>query len=87
MQDKGSLDEIRKRIQESLIQAKREQLRDECGMQFDHMNERLPPEVQNEWLGYLLDFERQFENAPLITVRERIGNPTIQPVTEISLYA
>lgn len=87
MQDNDSLDEMRKRIQESLIQTKREQLRDEFGMQFDHMDERLPPEVQNEWLDYLLDFERQFENAPRITVRERIGNPAIQPVAEIPLYA
>lgn len=87
MQDNDSLDEMRKRIQESLIQTKREQLRDEFGMQFDHRDDRLPPEVQNEWLDYLLDFERQFENASQITVRERIGNPTIQPVAEIPLYA
>ena len=87
MQDNDSLDEIRKRIQESLIQSKREQLRDEFGMQFDHMDSCLSLEGQNEWLDYLLDFERQFENAPRITVRERIGNPTIQPVTEIPLYA
>lgn len=87
MQDNDSLDEMRKRIQESLIQSKREQLRDEFGMQFDHMDERLSPEAKNEWLDYILDFERQFENAPRITVRERIGNPTIQPVAEIPLYA
>ena len=50
------------------------------------MDERLPPEVPNEWLDYLLDFEHQFENAPRITVRERIGNPTIQPIDEVPLY-
>jgi hypothetical protein len=87
MQDNDSLDEIQKRIQESLIQIKREQLRDEFWMQFDHMDEGLSPEVQNEWLDYILNFERQFENAPRITVRERIGNPIIQPVIEIPLYA
>lgn len=87
MQDNNSLDEMRKRIQESLIQAKREQLRDEFGMQFDHMDSRLSLEGQNEWLDYLLDFERQFENAATITVRERIGNPAIQPLAEIPLCA
>ncbi len=87
MHDNGSLDEMQKRIQESLIQAKRELLRDEFGMQFDHMDSSLSLEGQNEWLDYLLDFERQFENAPLITVRERIGNPSIQPLAEIPLYA
>lgn len=85
--DNDSLDEMRRRIQESLIQAKREQLRDEFEMQFDHMDGCLLPEAQNEWLDYILNFERQFENAPRITVRERIGNPTIQPVAEIPLYA
>lgn len=87
MQDNDSLDEMRKRIQGSLIQAKREQLREEFGMQLDHMDSRLSLEGQNEWLDYLLNFERQFENAPLITVRERIGNPAIQPLAEIPLYA
>ncbi|HRQ40118.1 MAG TPA: hypothetical protein PLD25_19585 [Chloroflexota bacterium] len=51
------------------------------------MDSRLSLEGQNEWLDYLLDFERQFENAPRISVRERIGNPTIQSLAEISLYA
>jgi len=86
MLDNESIDEMRKQIQQSLIQAKREQLRDEFGMQLDHMDSRLSLEGQNEWLDYLLDFERQFENAPLITVRERIGNPAIQPLAEIPLY-
>lgn len=87
MLDSESIDEMRKQIQQSLIQAKQEQLRDEFGMQFDHMDSRLSLEGQNEWLDYLLDFERQFENAPLITVRERIGNPAIQPLAEIPLHA
>lgn len=86
LQDNDSLDEMRKRIQESLIQAKRQQLRDEFGMQFDHMDSRLSLEGQNEWLDYLLDFEHQFENAPRITVWKRIGNPTIQPLAEIPLH-
>lgn len=87
MLDNESIDEMRKQIQQSLIEAKQQQLRDEFGMQFDHMDSRLSLEGQNEWLDYLLDFERQFENAATITVRERIGNPVIQPLAEIPLYA
>ncbi len=60
--DNDSLDEMRRRIQESLIQAKREQLRDEFEMQFDHIDGRLLPEAQNEWLNYILNFERQSGN-------------------------
>jgi hypothetical protein len=64
-----------------LAQAKREQLRDEFGMQFDYVDPQLSPEAQNEWLDYVLEFERQFENAQRITVRERIGNPPIEPIS------
>jgi hypothetical protein len=87
MQDNDSLDEMRRRIQESLIQAKREQLRDEFGMQFDYVDPHLAPEAQNEWLDSILEFERQFENAQRITVRKRIGSPFIEPVENIPLYA
>ena len=55
MPDEYSLDEMRRRIQESLAQAKREQLRDEFGMQFDYTDSQLSPEAQNEWLDYVLD--------------------------------
>ncbi len=87
MPDEHSLDEMRRRIQESMIQAKREQLRDEFGMQLDYADPQLAPEAHNEWLDYILEFERQFENAQSITVRERIGNPPIEPVENIPLYA
>lgn len=87
MPDEHSLDEMRRRIQESMIQAKREQLRDEFDMQFDGVAPQLTPEAHNEWLDYILEFERQFENAPRITVRERIGNPPVESVENIPLFA
>jgi hypothetical protein len=87
MKDNESLDEMRRRIQESLAQAKKEQLREQYGMQSDCTDSQLSLEGQNEWLDYLLEFERQFEEAKSITVRERIGNPPIQPIEEIPLYA
>jgi hypothetical protein len=81
------LDEIRYRIQEALSQAKKDKLRDEYGMQFEHTDSKLPPELENEWLNHVLEFERQFEQAKIITVRERIGNPPIKPLSELPLYA
>ena len=75
MVDNDSLDDIRKQIQESLAESKREQLREEFGMLHDYTDPRLSPEAQNDFLDYVLEFERQFENAERITVRERIGNP------------
>ena len=86
MVDNDSLDDIRRQIQESLAESKREQLREEFGMLHDYTDPRLSPEAQNDFLDYVLEFERQFENAERITVRERIGNPPIQPVEEIPLH-
>jgi hypothetical protein len=81
------LDEIRRRIQEALSQAKRDKLRDEYGMKFEYTDSRLSPDEENEWLDHVLEFERQFEQAKSITVRERIGNPPIRPLRDLPLYA
>ena len=81
------LDEIRQRTQEALNQVKKDKLREKYGMEFEHPDSNLPPEVENEWLDYVLEFERQFEQAQRITVRERIGNPAIQPPSDLPLYA
>lgn len=78
MLDNESLDEIRRRMQESIIEANREQLREQYGMQFDNLDSsKLSPEAKHEWLEDVLEFERQFENAKAITMRERIGNPFV----------
>ncbi len=81
------LDEIRRQVQETLSQAKKDKLRDEYGMQFEYTDSRLSPEAENEWLDHVLEFERQFEQARCITVRERIGNPPIQPLSDLPPYA
>lgn len=80
------LDEMRRRIQETLSQVKRDKLRDEYGMEFEYTDSRLSPEVENEWLDHVLEFEQQFEQAERITVRERIGDPPIQPLSDLPLY-
>lgn len=86
MKNHEQLDEMRRRIQESLIQAKQEKLRDEYAMQAHFIAPDLPPEAAIEWLDSILEFERQFENVKIITVRERIGNPPLRPLDEIPLY-
>ena len=81
------LDEMRRRIQESLSQAKRDKLRNKYALEFECTDSRLSPEIENEWLDYVLEFERQFEQAERITVRERIGDPPIQSLSDLPLYA
>jgi hypothetical protein len=56
-------------------------------MQSDYMSSHLSPDEKNEGLDFILEFERQFENAPRITVRERIGNSPVEPIENIPLYA
>ena len=86
MKNKQELDEIRWQIQASLSQSKRDELRDKFGMPAEYTSPQLSSEEEISFLDDVLQFERQFENAPRITVRERIGNPTLQPFTEISPY-
>jgi hypothetical protein len=81
------LDEMQRHIQEALSQAKRDTLHDKYGMEFEYTDSRLPPDVENEWLDQVLEFERQFEQARSITVRERIGDPPLQPLNDLPLYA
>jgi hypothetical protein len=81
------LDEMRRRIQEALSQAKRDKLRNKYGMEFEARDSRLSPEAESEWLDHVLEFERQFEQAKVITVRERIGDPPIQSLSDLPLYA
>jgi hypothetical protein len=83
MIDNEWLDEIRRRIQTALIQSKREELYEKYDVQAEYVNPLLSPEVENEFLDYILEFEKQFESAETITVRERIGNPTILSLAEL----
>jgi hypothetical protein len=80
------LDEMRRRVQETLSQAKKDKLRDEYGMEFEYTDSGLSPEAENEWLDHVLEFERQFEQAGRISVRERIEDPPIQPLGDLPPY-
>jgi hypothetical protein len=77
-------DDFQDRIQRILNEKKKEDLRKRYGMQLEGHTEDLSPQDESEWLDYITEFERQFENAAEITVRERIGNPAIRPVSDIS---
>jgi hypothetical protein len=76
-------DDFQDRIQRILNEKKKDDLRQQYGARFGEGEEKLLPEVESEWLDNIAEFERQFENAKQITVRERIGNPTIRPLSEI----
>lgn len=77
-------DDFQDRIQRILNDKKKEDLRKQYGMSFADHNEAMSPQAESEWLDNIVEFERQFENAKSITVRERIGNPPVKPLAEIA---
>lgn len=82
--DNQWIDDIRRRIQVALNESKRDVLRDQYGMIDEYHSPDMPPEVEGQWLDYITEFERQFENAPRITVRARIGDPTLPPIDALN---
>ena len=82
--DNQWIDKIRQQIQAALNDSKRDILREQFGMLHEHRSPDLSPEVESEWLDYILEFERQFENASRITVRARIGDPAPLPIDALS---
>lgn len=75
-------DDFQDRIQRILNEKKKDELRENYGMQMENAD-GLSPQAEGEWLDYITEFERQFENARRISIRERIGNPVIKSLTEI----
>lgn len=76
-------DDFQDRIQHILNEKKKEDLREQYGMLFEGHSENMPPQAEGEWLDYITEFERQFENAKQISVRERIGHPDVKPLAQI----
>ncbi len=81
--DNSSFDDEQDRIQRILNEKKRKELEEQYGMIFSDEEIDLPPDVEGEWLDYIAEFERQFENAERIPIRDFIGNPPIKPLAEI----
>ncbi|MEY3443515.1 MAG: hypothetical protein RLZZ519_1796 [Bacteroidota bacterium] len=63
---------------------KRLKLQMETGMTFSKTDSNLPPEIEGQFLDYISNFERAYQNAVQTTVGAFLGNPTWRPVAEIS---
>lgn len=46
---------------------------------------KLDPEIENQWLSNIVNFEKQFENANQIKVFDLIGRPYFKPMHEMSI--
>jgi hypothetical protein len=70
-------------IQRALIEHKRQILREEFGVKAWDSFAPLPPEVENEYLDQVIEFERQYKTGGVTTVRHFIGNPPIRRIDQI----
>ena len=72
------------KVQRILNEKKRRELAERYGADLSDGDALLPADVEAEWLNYIEEFERQFEDARRISVREYLGNPHIQPVATLT---
>lgn len=81
--DESLFEEEQDRIEKSLNEAKRRELEEKYGAHFSRDESNLPPKVESDWLDYVMEFERQFENAKQIVILEVLGFPTFKTLDEI----
>lgn len=81
--DESFFDEEQRRIQKALNQAKRRELEKKYGAHFSEGESKAPPHIESEWLNYIEEFERQFENAKRTKIQEFLGFPTFKPIDDI----
>jgi hypothetical protein len=72
-------DEIRRIVNEH----RKKELSEEFGATFSPSDADFSVETEFEWLGYIEEYERQFESATEIPVREYVGFPEVRPLDEI----
>jgi hypothetical protein len=56
----------------------KQKLRDEHGMQMQEASD-LSPEMENEWLKNVYDFEQKFKDAKRVRIYDYIGRPAYSP--------
>ena len=71
------------KIQRILNEKKRQELAKRYGAAFGDDEAALPVDVESEWLDYVEEFERQFEDAGRVTVREYLGYPIVVSLPSI----
>lgn len=77
-------DDFQDRIQRILNEYKRKELAEKYEAQFSSdSNPNLPPEIEGQWLDHIAEFERQFEEASRISVREFVDSPVTRAVADI----
>lgn len=72
------------KIQRILNDKKRQELAERYGAAFGEGDASLPADMEAEWLDYVEEFERQFEDSSRVTVREYLGYPIVVSLPSIA---
>jgi hypothetical protein len=80
-----NLNDPNERIQRALNESKRQQLKDEFGMPEGYRNPDTEPEIEGQFLDYMLEWERAFAKAEPTTVEAFIGNPVFEHREDLSI--
>jgi hypothetical protein len=70
-------------VRQAMNEAKKQDLRERYGATFFSGEKGIPVLVEDEWLNQVAEFERQFADRGMTTVRNFIGNPRITPLVEV----
>lgn len=65
-------EELRKKIQDEF-----------GGMHWSNPDSNLPPELENEFLNHIMEFEKYFQNREITTVYEFLGKPTYKKLEDL----
>jgi hypothetical protein len=79
-----SNDELDKKID---IELRKKEFEKKYGASFSPTNNNISPELENEWLNYIEQFEQQFEKKETIAVWDYLGKPVFRKVSEIDSEA
>lgn len=66
------------------LELKKKELAEKYGAKFGQAG-NLPPELENEWLNHIEQFEQQYKDAKQTTVWEYLGKPDFRKVSDIDL--
>jgi hypothetical protein len=81
-------DDSQDEIQRLLNDAKRSELEKRYGAKFFRPeNSRMPPEVEGMFLDHVEEFERQFEVAETIPLRQFVGFPVARAIADLPASA
>jgi hypothetical protein len=74
-------------IQRTLNEFTKKELRERYGAEFLAVDEQVPAQVESEWLAQVEEFERQFADRGMTTVRKFIGDPLIIPLEDVPSHS